>query len=279
MAKEIKLANSFAYPNHLIRINMMKKNFSNPLKKLFALLAIPAVALFLLAFSEKEYVVNTPVKTQLSNEQILRVSQDSLQNTTGNPLILVDGKEFPHNISLLNPEEIASISVLKKDIPDAYATKGKNGVILITTKRAANFSKRQGPIYVVDGKEVPSIDHLKPGTIESITVKKDEATIAMYGEKAKNGVVFIITKEDGQNQDLPKEKDTLHTTTIRISGYQPSTNFLIIVDGKEVSNVNDIKPDIIESITLLKEESSIELFGEKGKNGVLLITTKNKLSL
>ena len=272
------LANSFAYPNHLIRINMMKKNFSNPLKKLFALLAIPAVALFLLAFSEKEYVVNTPIKTQLSNEQILKVLQDSLQNSTGNPLILVDGKEFPHNISLLNPEEIASISVLKKDIPDAYATKGKNGVILITTKRAANFSKRQGPLYVVDGKEVPSIDDLKPGTIESITVKKDEAAISLYGEKAKNGVVFITTKEDSQSQDLPKEKDTSNTTTIRISGYPPS-NFLIIVDGKEVSNINDLKPDNIESISLLKEERSIEIFGEKGKNGVLLISTKNKLSL
>ena len=36
-----------------------------------------------------------------------------------------------------------------------------------------------------------------------------------------------------------------------------------------------INPENIESLTVLKEESAIKGYGDKGKNGVLVITTKN----
>jgi TonB-dependent SusC/RagA subfamily outer membrane receptor len=54
------------------------------------------------------------------------------------------------------------------------------------------------------------------------------------------------------------------------------TSPLIIVDGKEVSNkkVEDINPDDVESMNVLKGESATELYGDKGKNGVIVITTK-----
>jgi TonB-dependent SusC/RagA subfamily outer membrane receptor len=49
---------------------------------------------------------------------------------------------------------------------------------------------------------------------------------------------------------------------------------LFLVDGKEVSSIENIKPEDIESISVLKDNSAIQLYGEKGKNGVILITTK-----
>ena len=53
---------------------------------------------------------------------------------------------------------------------------------------------------------------------------------------------------------------------------------LLVVDGEEfsVSSLDKLSPDMFESINVLKEEDAINRFGEKGKNGVLLITTKKK---
>ena len=49
---------------------------------------------------------------------------------------------------------------------------------------------------------------------------------------------------------------------------------LIVVDGVPTDNMNAIKPTDIESITILKDASSKALYGTRGANGVLLLTTK-----
>ena len=53
---------------------------------------------------------------------------------------------------------------------------------------------------------------------------------------------------------------------------------LIVIDGviTENQNVNNIPPETIESISVLKGESAIKLYGDKGKNGVILITKKKE---
>ena len=50
---------------------------------------------------------------------------------------------------------------------------------------------------------------------------------------------------------------------------------LYIVDGKEMKSegIKDINPTIIRSINVLKGETALKLYGEKGKNGVIVITT------
>lgn len=48
---------------------------------------------------------------------------------------------------------------------------------------------------------------------------------------------------------------------------------LVLVDGVE-RNYNDIDPNEVESISILKDASATAVFGVKGANGVILITTK-----
>ncbi len=52
------------------------------------------------------------------------------------------------------------------------------------------------------------------------------------------------------------------------------SNPLIIVDGAERQTFGDIDPNEIETISVLKDASATALFGIKGGNGVILITTK-----
>ena len=57
---------------------------------------------------------------------------------------------------------------------------------------------------------------------------------------------------------------------------QPIDNALFIVDGKEISKEEFYKIDVktIQAVNVLKNESATKLYGDKGKNGVVLITLK-----
>ena len=56
------------------------------------------------------------------------------------------------------------------------------------------------PLIIVDGevKEGMNLSQISPETIESISVMKNEAAIAQYGDKAKDGVISIVTKKNKQ---------------------------------------------------------------------------------
>ncbi|MCD7974026.1 MAG: TonB-dependent receptor [Candidatus Azobacteroides sp.] len=49
---------------------------------------------------------------------------------------------------------------------------------------------------------------------------------------------------------------------------------LIMVDGIETDNFNNIDPSEIESLTILKDASATAVYGVRGANGVILITTR-----
>ena len=51
-------------------------------------------------------------------------------------------------------------------------------------------------------------------------------------------------------------------------------NPLVMVDGIEVANYNNIDPNEIENVAILKDASATAVYGVRGANGVILITTK-----
>ena len=58
----------------------------------------------------------------------------------------------------------------------------------------------------------------------------------------------------------------------------PNYRGLIVVDGVEITNtrLKALDPNTIESINVLKGDSASKLYGEKGKNGVIEVTTIKK---
>ena len=58
--------------------------------------------------------------------------------------------------------------------------------------------------------------------------------------------------------------------TNSINGYKP----LYIVDGLFNDNINFLNPEDIESMEVLKDPSSLAIFGVRGANGVIIVTTK-----
>ena len=106
--------------------------------------------------------------------------------------------------------------------------------------------------------EIIEIDEDDHGTHKMILKSVSES-------KDNRNVTILETDINASNND---EKVIFHTK----SGKDP----LFILDGKEISKekMESISPEEIESINVLKGENAIKKYGEKGKDGVIIINTK-----
>ncbi|MNJ91676.1 Gram-negative bacterial tonB protein [compost metagenome] len=83
-----------------------------------------------------------------------------------------------------------------------------------------------------------------------------------------------------QGQINNSESSSFSSNNITVTGYGTKTANapLYVIDGKIMENadVNTIKPENIHSINILKDASATAIYGAKGANGVIIITTKGK---
>ena len=109
------------------------------------------------------------------------------------------------------------------------------------------------------------------GSAEAVTNKKLELRPVTDATKALEGNVagLQVTSASGQPGSSP---------SIQIRGYgsiNASSNPLYVVDGAPYDgNLASINPSDIESMTVLKDASAAALYGARGANGVVMITTK-----
>ena len=82
--------------------------------------------------------------------------------------------------------KVSGINVLTNGAPGSGAT--------IRVRGYASNSSNIGPLFIVDGLQVNSIQYLDPSMIESMEILKDAASAAIYGAEAGNGVVLVTTK-------------------------------------------------------------------------------------
>lgn len=125
----------------------------------------------------------------------------------------------------------------------------------------------------------------------------NEVVVVGYGTKKKinlTGAVSTVSAKELEGRPITNLSSALQGTmagvtvtkstgqpgrdqaTIRIRGIGTLSNSdpMILVDGI-VSSMNDVNPDDIESITVLKDAASASIYGSRAANGVILITTKS----
>ncbi len=137
-------------------------------------------------------------------------------------------------------------------------------------------------------------------TLSDDTTFLDEVVVIGYGSQKKKevtGSVASIKSEDfnagvktnpmgllqGKVAGLNIIKTTSDPTStgynIQIRGFSTldkgaGTSPLFIVDGVPVSNIDNISSDEIASMDVLKDGSAAAIYGTRGTNGVIIITTK-----
>lgn len=77
----------------------------------------------------------------------------------------------------------------------------------------------------------------------------------------------IIQGSGQPGKDIPSIR-------IRGIGTLNNSNPMFVVDGMVVRHINDLDPQSIESVTILKDAASASIYGSRASNGVVLITTK-----
>ena len=187
------------------------------------------------------------------------------------PMIIVDGIEASSTIlSALNPDRIASISVLKDaSATQLYGDKGKNGVILITLKTEEEYQeslKRRNSdekasdrvkissvrsVGVSDGLDKKKITYYINGvktSPESVKVLEDNdaysiSTVSVSKSKEGTGVINIITKKEYAGERI---KDELKVVgKVLDKDKKPIVGAAVIIKGTTTGTIVDMDGNFV----------------------------------
>lgn len=208
-------------------------------------------------------------------------------------LVIIDAKEMGnvgHNYVEANMSSYSSVVIYNPtEAKKIYGEKGKYGIIKLTQRDAILLTadsvfvdEKNGTVKLsgnktaikgdlsdaliyIDGKvsTLAQLNAIPPSKISSVSILKGEKLDEIIEAKGKKAVINISLKP----ADLPE---------VIVTAENPSP--LYVVDGElkdKNFKPNDINTNDILSIDVLKGASATALYGEKGKNGVILIKTKS----
>ena len=138
-------------------------------------------------------------------------------------------------------------------------------------------------------------------TLEEDTEVLDEVVVIGYGAVRKAdvaGAVAVLDNKSFKDQPITQVSDALQgrvsgvqvensgvpggSVKIRVRGsgsINKSNDPLYVVDGiVRESGLDGINPEDIQSMQVLKDASSTAIYGSRGSNGVVLVTTKTGLA-
>lgn len=199
------------------------------------------------------------------------------------------------SVSNSSHEPLVGVSVLVKET-NVGTTTDVNGRFSIKAaegqKLEFHYIGHDTKVVVVTGKEISVV-------MQENLVELDDVVVIGYGTQKKSDLTGSLSSVAGEDivktgdanitQSLQGKAPGVYVTsnsgtpgagaTVRIRGYGSiSTDLtpLYVVDGQpmEESNVNAINPIDIENIEILKDASATAIYGSRGANGVVLITTK-----
>ncbi|MFT4204871.1 MAG: TonB-dependent receptor [Chitinophagaceae bacterium] len=189
---------------------------------------------------------------------------------------------------------------------------GKNMTVADSTGHFTIYADK-GATLVVDYVGYNSVEKIIENPQESLTItmtssvasKLTDVVVVGYGTQKKSDVTgSVISVPKSRLSQLPVTNvlsavegavaGVNVTTTSSVPGSTPSvlvrgqnsinatTSPYIVVDGiplsKSGGSINDINPNDIASMEVLKDASAVAIYGVNGSNGVILITTKRGTS-
>ncbi len=275
------MTNSFNHSKLKKRITMMLKEKSNPWARLKYLYVLPLAAVAVTAFARPEI-----------SETVNEISAAKVSNLVSIVETNVPESAKTKVATTLPQDTIVVVGTTARKKGTATAKDKENKAVLLSPTKG--FS-REKSLKIVNGKETSDavVNALRAEYIKSVNVLKGESALEKYGEKGKDGVLEIILLSDEEILNkkgalggrVTKKSDSLKpdTTAMRII---PGINYynlkssaapLMIVNGKEITKdlFSKISPDQIESISVFKEGAALKTYGERGKNGVIVVTLKN----
>ena len=195
----------------------------------------------------------------------------------GKPIrVVLDGILLPREtgstiVANLEPTEIESMSVIKGE--SAVAIYGdhpgmREGVVVIQTKRPIQKKEKNSFLFKGDSTKHVRIRRNSDTTKQPLIVVDGQLLPQSAEKGATNSFEFDVAPPD---------------VSVRVRGDADTTKQpLFVLDGVPLSRkkgkkvLHKINPKDIKFISVLKGKSAIALYGDEGRDGVILITTKLK---
>ncbi|WP_254846655.1 SusC/RagA family TonB-linked outer membrane protein [Hymenobacter sp. CRA2] len=145
--------------------------------------------------------------TLLSEAVVVGYGVQRRQDVTGS-IASVQAKDFvPGQVT--NPEQLVQGKIAGVNITTGGGAPGSANSIRI--RGGSSLNANNDPLFVIDGVPVDKggisgasnpLTLINPNDIESVTVLKDASALAIYGNRASNGVILITTKRGVQGEKL-----------------------------------------------------------------------------
>ena len=308
------MANSFNHSKLKKRITMMLKRKSNPWARLKYLYVLPLTAVAVVAFARPEISRELGKISSAKISEIVPV-KEVIEPKKAEPVVEVVPapveKPAIKEVVASAPQVVKVIKTEAKANKDSVTQEKEKteNPLEVMQEQLDNFSKdaedrmrnikqrveMSRNLILIDNEVATyeELDKVSPENIHSFSMSpkdKSEEILTKYNASDKQGVISVVTKGAIASGKI-KEDDVKVVGYGRLSDRLPGDvkirirdgqigkeKPLIIIDGVEQIKddaIDKLNPNIIESISVLKDESSVKLYGERGKDGVILITTKN----
>ena len=282
---------------------MMLKEKSNPWARLKYLYVLPLATIAVTAFARPEIserveeisAVKVNDLAAIVEAKVEEITKDVLKDSLKAKPYVVPEKSKMYGGRWVSKDSSTVYSADSVVIFNDSVASKRSSVVLYGG-RFERISESNKPLILVDGKEVSkdtlySImnDEANPNRIKTVSILRSDAALSIYGEKGKHGVYdiellpnadnhFRITKTQAKFKtktgSFPKLNSVPGIGGLPIRGVYDGEEPLVVIDGKEVLEPNalsKISPGRIKSFSVLKSEAALEAYGEKAKNGVILI--------
>ena len=262
------MANSFNHSKLKKRITMMLKEKSNPWARLKYLYVLPLAAIAVTAFARPEISEKMEEISAVKVNDLAEIVQEKvLQDTVK---VSKDEKKddlVVSGVKSKEEEEIVIFEVVEQmpEYPGGMSALQK----YLSEKIAGSPMKGKAGGRVMVGFTVA-----ETGKIKDVRVlQSDEASLNQEAERIVSEMPdWIPGKQRGR--PVPVK----YTVPIRFGNIRFAENKqpLIFADGKEISMdaMEKLDPSTIESISVLKDSTSIKVYGKRGANGVILVNTQ-----
>ena len=194
------LASSFSRYDHLKRVNMMMKPASARVRKFSVLLMLPAIALFLWAFAEPQFIVEQQIVKEKRKENKQQKPAKGPKFVNEKP-VMADEKQGSSVIIKNRPVRKKPVlwqkeyekTVQPTTAPDSAEKRGVQSSFVLN-----GLPAKSQPLMLLDGIEFHAgLANIKPEEIEAVHVLKGATALAEYGERGRNGVIRITSKKSG----------------------------------------------------------------------------------
>ena len=280
------MANSFNHSKLKKRITMMLKEKSSPWARLKYLYVLPVAAIAVTAFARPEVSDKVEKISSVKVNDLAAIVETKVAESAGDTTKPADVKYVPAEVR----KQLKGTPVfeLVEEMPE-FPGGGMSALMgyLKDNMRYPASAKEKGTQGRVTVQFVVDKDGSikEPKLLRSVDKDMDAEALRLIsnmpkwkpGRQKGQPVAVKYTVPVMFSLDDDKLEKTSSANGITVEGYAGNGKEpLYIVDGKEVtpSVMSALDPDKIERVTVLKDKSATELYGEKGKNGVLLITLK-----